>query len=272
MKLGRAGPRGFVISVFMLFMLSGCATISLPRDNEPMGYDYTNVLINRSNFSLERMADSIISLRTVAEFKKGNGEIVKRESFGSGIAVLDKYIITLHHVAFIKALEYNTPFGVLTEPAEKVSENLVLIINGKEWPLQRAIISEKEDVAIFLLPHGVSVPQFPQRIGNSDDLRMGNFIYLIGNPMNGGINVREGIVSGLKPPEALKDVAQLENIFMVSNGLNPGDSGTPIIALRDGSPEIVGLAQGTVMNSQRIGWAIKINVIKKLIREYENKK
>jgi hypothetical protein len=53
---------------------------------------------------------------------------------------------------------------------------------------------------------------------------------------------------------------------MVSNGLNPGDSGTPAIAIRDGKFELVGLTQGTFLRGQRLGWVLRINAIMEKIR------
>ncbi|MBI2175419.1 MAG: hypothetical protein HYU35_01665 [Parcubacteria group bacterium] len=78
--------------------------------------------------------------------------------------------------------------------------------------------------------------------------------------MNVGINVREGIVSSLKVPEIVSaaDVVTA-NAFMVSNGLNPGDSGAPVLGIRDGVYELVGLSQGTFVAYQRMGWVIRIN-------------
>ena len=123
------------------------------------------------------------------------------------------------------------------------------------------------DVALFRLPPGLTLKSFPYRIGNSDDLEVGNYIYLVGNPMNFGINVREGIVSSLKAPRVVTEVDSIAaNAFMVSNGLNPGDSGTPVIAIRDGEYELVGLSQGSFIRSQRLGWVIRINTVLRRIK------
>jgi S1-C subfamily serine protease len=67
-------------------------------------------------------------------------------------------------------------------------------------------------------------------------------------------------------PEAIAAILpRYENAFMISNGVNPGDSGTPVIAIRDGQYELVGLSQGIFTNAQNLSWAIKINpIIRKL--------
>ncbi|HJM42995.1 MAG TPA: hypothetical protein QF870_06700, partial [Nitrospinota bacterium] len=80
-------------------------------------------------------------------------------------------------------------------------------------------------------------------------------------------NVRESIVSSLNAPRVITKVDPIAaNAFMVSNGLNPGDSGTPVIAIRDGSYELVELSQGSFIRSQRLGWVIRINTVLQRIR------
>lgn len=90
---------------------------------------------------------------------------------------------------------------------------------------------------------------------------MGTFLYVGGNPFDCGINVREGIVSSLVGLEGIEEISAKRNdLFVISNGVVPADSGAPVLGLRDGIPELVGIVQGT-MGSTRIGWAIKINPI-----------
>ncbi|NIN01356.1 MAG: hypothetical protein GTO24_25670, partial [candidate division Zixibacteria bacterium] len=66
-------------------------------------------------------------------------------------------------------------------------------------------------------------------------------------------------MSSLLGMEGLEQIpTKRDDIFMISNGVVPGDSGAPALALRDGVPELVGIVQGT-LGSSRIGWAVKIN-------------
>ncbi len=88
--------------------------------------------------------------------------------------------------------------------------------------------------------------------------------------MNYGINVREGIVSAMMAPDAISSILfRFENAFMISNGINPGDSGTPVIAVRDGQYELEGLSQGFFTSAQNLSWAIKINPIINKLNEKE---
>ena len=53
---------------------------------------------------------------------------------------------------------------------------------------------------------------------------------------------------------------------MFSSGIVAGDSGSPIIAIRDGVYELVGLTHGVITIESRLGWGIRINRVKELIR------
>ena len=154
-------------------------------------------------------------------------------------------------------------------PARKKKQETYIVVNGEEHLLRALVRDRNADIALFRLPDELQLPSFPYNIGNSDDLKIGNFIYVVGNPLNMGFNVREGIVSNLRAPEVIHTTNALpDNTFMVSNGLNPGDSGTPAIAIRDGAFELVGLTQGTFLRGQRLGWILRINAIMDRIRPH----
>ena len=80
--------------------------------------------------------------------------------------------------------------------------------------------------------------------------------------------MREGIVSSLFGLEGVEELsAHRTDLFVISNGVLPGDSGGPVLVLRDGVPELVGLVQGA-LGITRIGWAIKINPILETISKH----
>ena len=186
---------------------------------------------------------------------------------GTAVALFGKYLLTVEHVVSLEKSTVTTPVGRVTLAATKIAERTFLEYRGKRYPLERLVSDKDVDVALFRLPPDLYLKSFPYRIGNSDHLEVGNYIYLIGNPMNFGINVREGIVSSLNAPRVITKVDSIAaNAFMVSNGLNPGDSGTPVIAIRDGSYELVELSQGSFIRSQRLGWVIRINTVLQRIR------
>jgi S1-C subfamily serine protease len=229
-------------------------------------YDNNPILVNQRLMHIQRIINSVYFLHTDTEFKLEDGEVITAELDGAGVLVFDRYILTVSHAVSHASLQVEmlTPMGIQTidVPADKLSEQTYLNLNGSRIRLEEVVKGKEDDIAIFKVPDGLQLNSFPYEIGNSDELQVGHFIYVIGNPMNYGINVREGIVSSMVAPEAIAAILpRFENAFMISNGVNPGDSGTPVIAIRDGQYELVGLSQGIFTNAQNLSWAIKINPI-----------
>lgn len=253
-------------------LAAGCASTpantSSPLPRPDGRYDNHAYLVDTSRMNLSQVVSSIVTLVTRTKFILPDGDEIEKELVGSGVVVGERFILTVEHTVAQNTFEISTPMGVMKLPLKKVEEKTYLRHEGAEHSLKAVLQSHEDDVALFEIPFGVNPPSFPYSLGNSDDLRVGNYIYVIGNPLNLGVNVREGIVSALRAPREISKVeAKGENAFMVSNGLSPGDSGTPVIAIRDGRFEMVGLSQGTFLGGGRLGWVIRINAIRLLINE-----
>ena len=256
-------------AILFALLLAGCASNAVQPTvgalQEDGRYDNNSYLVDFSKMKLSRIASSVVELITRTTFLIPDGTRMQHELKGSGV-VVGRFILTVEHVVTLHELKIQTPTGVLEPPGKKVEEVTYLRWGGGVHDLKVMYRNKDDDIALFELPLGVSPPSYPYEVGDSDDLRMGNYVYVVGNPMNLGINVREGIVSALIAPDQISHIdAKGENAFMVSNGLVSGDSGTPVIAIRDGRFELVGLSQGTFIGNTRLGWVIRINAIRGLL-------
>lgn len=263
------GIRNFAAILFAV-VIAGCAatpTQQTSRSLRPDGrYDNHSYMVDSSKMELSRIASSIVKLITRTTFEAPDGTRMQNELEGSGVVVAGRFILTVEHVVTVHSLKIQTPVGILEPPVKKIDEETYLRWNGEDHILKAMYRNKDDDIALFELPVDVDPPSYPYKVGNSDDLELGNYIYVVGNPMNLGVNVREGIVSALQAPDQISYInAKGENAFMVSNGLVPGDSGTPVIAIRDGNFELVGLSQGTFVGNTRLGWVIRINAILRLL-------
>lgn len=232
-------------------------------------YDYNTFLLNGGGNDFERIFHSLFILKTKTEFRTPDGQVYHMNGQTTGIVLFGRYVLTVNHGVSAYELVLESPFTRIVIPASRTKEETFIVVDRKMYPLYSLLRDRDADVALFRLPGDLLLPSFPHKIGNSDELKIGNYLYVVGNPMNIGINVREGIVSGLKGPQAIKAINfNRANTFMVSNGVNPGDSGTPVIAIRDGRFELVGMTQGTIENGQRLGWVLRINAVMERIRPY----
>ena len=275
----------------ILFLSYGCATGAGYYQPVPDGkYDNHVYLVDTEKMSLEAVKNSvgIVITKTVFEIVKNKKESftqmlkefgivttsfkdgVEKEMEGGGIVLFGRYFLTAEHVVSHSPLTVNFPFGTVYLPYEKSKEDRYLRLkNGEiavDVKMKALYVDHKNDIALFEFPAGIGVRSFPYALGNSDNLRVGNFTYVVGFPGGLLVNVREGIVSALSAPEEAASIGTVaKNAFMVSNGLNQGASGPPILAIRDGEYELVGLVQGTILENQRLGWAIRINAIRDLL-------
>jgi hypothetical protein len=240
-------------------------------------YDFNNSLVDYNQQGLERIAESLYTVKTETVFEKKEGEKTitqKVNQKGGATAILNgQYLITCDHVVNREQLTRNLGFVQMKIPGyEKKSETTYLQLEETELELEAVLKDKENDIAIFKAPDGYQLNSLPCKLGNSDELEKGNFLYVIGVPGNSGINVREGIYSTKTVPEFLKQQGfKTENAFMASCGFNPGDSGTMIIAIRDGQYELAGLPQGTFFGQQKMSWAIGMSPIKKFVRKHLEK-
>jgi S1-C subfamily serine protease len=252
--------------VMCLLFLTAC--ISVPNyvtyDN---AYDFNNIMVR--DHSIARMAASVVQFETITHFKHMEGGDFDHKMIGSGVVLDGKYILTVEHVVGVHKYTIQSPFGSIEMPGWTVEKReTTLVLGEKRLPMRVLYRNQKQDVALLELPDGVDIPSFPYKIGSSADLRVGNFVYILGYPGNSGLNIRQGIVSALSAPKQIEQINAIgKNAFMLSNGVMPGDSGTPVVAIRDGRYEIVGVVQGVFKGSIKLGWAIKIDVIKDLLKE-----
>ncbi|MBI2368923.1 MAG: serine protease [Deltaproteobacteria bacterium] len=246
----------------------GALLVQRPADIEIALHDHGDALPDSREMSVEGMPDGMVTIRTVAVFRRQDGGLIREDVEGTGIVLLGTYIVTPARFPSTRQVERPTPLGSLAEPAEKLSERSVLLLHGREVPLDRALVDESEDVLVFRVPAGLRLSSFPYPIGNSDDLRPGASVYVMGNSLNSGITMREGIV-GLMPPQDLGTSVRPEGIFVISPVLSPGEDGRPVVALHGRQLALVGLTRATTINAQRMGWAVKLNTILGLIRDME---
>jgi S1-C subfamily serine protease len=220
---------------------------------------------------LERLTDSVVILR----FQQ---KIPEKEYLGLGVVVKDKennqkYIISLYHIL--------TKGGEIT--MEVIQKNLGVYLwsgEGKGRELKWRP-DPKVDLVSYELPNDLysHYPEMP--IGNSDNLKSGQKVFLIGFPWADEIILREGIIGATKAPKSTLKFIQEEgstelgenDIIFLSYISSPGDSGGPILTFDDGKLKMIGIHKG--YRGLRIGeqivplisFGIKINPILSHTRE-----
>ncbi|TMC83032.1 MAG: trypsin-like serine protease [Chloroflexi bacterium] len=98
----------------------------------------------------------------------------------------------------------------------------------------------------------------PARVGNADQLRVGQLVVAIGNPMGFSGSVTSGVVSGLGRSLATADGNGhrrfIEDVIQTDAALNPGNSGG---ALADSRAQLIGV--NTAVAGMGLGLAVPMN-------------
>ena len=107
------------------------------------------------------------------------------------------------------------------------------------------------DVALIRVSGGGALPEAP--LGNSDDLRVGEWVCAIGNPLGYMHSVTVGVVSFIG--RKLFDMS-LDDYIQTDAAINFGNSGGPLI---NAHGEVIGINAAISSRATNIGFAVPIN-------------
>jgi len=166
------------------------------------------------------------------------------QSAGSGVIIdAQGYIVTNNHV-----VEDATSVEVKLDDGRTCPAALV----GTDAVSDLAVIKiEAQDLAYA-------------QLGDSSQLRAGDWVLAIGNAFGLGLRVSEGIVSGLDIGITLSSGAELRNLVETTAAINPGNSGGPLVNM---AAEVVGITSAKILGAENMGYALSINGAKPVIKD-----
>jgi len=174
----------------------------------------------------------------------------KSHSLGSGVVISSEGIIlTNNHVV------------------EKADEIKIKLQNEKEYDAKVVGRDAKTDLALIKI---TSKPDkdFPKpaRLGDSNTVRVGDWVMAVGNPFGLDHTVTVGIISA---KGRFIGAGPYDDFLQTDAAINPGNSGGPLFNMEG---EIVGINTAIVARGQGIGFAIPINVAKDLMPQLKTGK
>jgi len=119
------------------------------------------------------------------------------------------------------------------------------------------------DVALLKIPGSRDLPEAP--LGNSDDLRVGEWVCAIGNPLGYVHSVTVGVVSFIG--RKLFD-SSLDRYIQTDAAINFGNSGGPLINARG---EVIGINAAISSRASNIGFAVPINQASAILPQLREK-
>jgi Do/DeqQ family serine protease len=170
------------------------------------------------------------------------------QRFGSGVIISDNgYIVTNNHVI---------------DEAEKIK----VVLNDKR-EFEAKLIGADPTTDVALLKIDASNLPFI-KYGNSNDLKLGEWVLAVGNPFNLTSTVTAGIVSAMARNLGINDEElSIESFIQTDAAVNPGNSGGALVNQRG---ELVGI--NTAIASQTgvysgYSFAVPVTIVKKVVSD-----
>ena len=228
-----------------------------PIDRNQPGVSYADML--------SRATPAVVSVRLALEVGESeirrvpvsNPKLVRRDpasgkylvpiALGSGVVIHPSgYILTNHHV--------------VTARGQVVSRvAMVQFSDGRDLRGTLVGSDSRTDIAVVK----VDATELPYlRFADSDQLRVGDSVFALGNPLDVGLSVTSGIISGLGRNNLALGGGQVrgpdyQDFIQTSAPINPGNSGG---ALVDTSGRLVGINTAIRADGVGIGYSVPGNL------------
>lgn len=149
------------------------------------------------------------------------------------------------------------------------AEYTVFTNEGEKYPAKVLAKDPVQDLAIIKIDTIDSNPFPVVKLGESDNLQIGQTVIAIGNALGEFRNtVSVGVISGLgRTVSAYGDGGfseTLEDIIQTDAAINRGNSGGPLLNLKG---EVIGINTAIAETAQNIGFALPINIAKRDIKQ-----
>ncbi|MFX0558606.1 S1C family serine protease [Maribacter sp. CXY002] len=201
----------------------------------------------------EKANAAVVLIRTIKPelVDLGNQQYtVGLEGIGSGFVISKTgEIITASHIV---------------QTAEEIT---VVFNDGEEVPARVLFTYPAADVALIKLSTPKSTPLLPVRLGDSDKVRIGDQVFIIGAPYGIGQSLSVGYVSGKHGRKHMSGGFLNTEFIQTDAAINEGSSGAPMFNTKG---EVIGIASFILSHSHGfngLGFASSSNIAKTMLNK-----
>jgi len=194
---------------------------------------------------------SVVTIYVAESVSTGQGDprtFTDNMGLGSGVLIKDNVILTAAHVV------------------GNAEEIMVQFLDGEAISAKTFRIAREADVALIHLKHPPSNPHVAV-IGNSDETRIGDEIFVVGAPMGLAYSLSRGVISGRHSEPNTYNDGKIVEFFQTDASINTGNSGGPMFNYKG---EVIGIVSSILSRSggfEGIGFAATSGVASALLTE-----
>jgi S1-C subfamily serine protease len=197
--------------------------------------DFSNIVIH----AVEKIKNAVVKIDV---YTKRGGHTVPAGTGSGFVFSSDGLIFTNSHVISV---------------GEK---QRVTLLDGSEQDADVVGKDPDTDIAIIkIYGNGYSVAE----LGGSYDLKIGQLVIVIGNPLGYQQSVSTGVISGVGRTLRTATGTLIDHVLQTDAPLNPGNSGGPLITWE---AKVVGISTAIILGAQGMSFAIDIDTAKEVAK------
>jgi len=230
----------------------------------------TSTAIGPTNIAdmVDRVGSAVVNIETSVVVRSSSNPLfsdpIFRQFFGDNMLRPQEYVQSGIGTGFIISEDgYIITNQHVIENASEINVNVA----GDNKKYKAEVIGQDQELDLAVLKINPSNKLNTVTLGDSDKIRVGEWVVAIGNPYGLDHTVTAGVISALGRPIKIGQRVY-KNLIQTDAAINPGNSGGPLLDMQG---NVIGINTAVSTEAQGIGFAISINTAKDVLDELINK-